>query len=199
MGSWYGNFFRCHTGEVETFFDTMRLTTNISDNNLHLGEEEKSSHSGAEATNGMIESIRNLISEDNVQALTSMEDAWTSAFNDWKAPVHPNYEDPCQRLEVVGESARSPWEVMMQDELKHGGHLPPPHPHWQQEAIKEPEWTVLILIFNDNLNDMDCVMIQQMLQARVSKNRGETVTGAAKVVESRMKDLLAKQEEERRR
>ena len=42
--------FRCHTGEVETFFDTMRLTTNISDNHLHFGEGETSSHGGAKAT-----------------------------------------------------------------------------------------------------------------------------------------------------
>ena len=87
---------------------------------------------------------------------------------------------------------------MMQDELKHGGHLPPPHPHWQQEAIKKNRIVSSDANFNDNLNEMECGMIQHMLQARVSKTRGKTVTDAAKVVESRMKDLFAKQEEERR-
>ena len=51
------------TGEVETFFNTMRLTTHISDVKFLLGKEKKSS-SGAEATYGVIESIRNFIKED---------------------------------------------------------------------------------------------------------------------------------------
>ena len=41
-------------------------------------------------------------------------------------------------------------------------------------------------------------MIQPMLQARVSKTKCETVTDVIRVVEGRMKDLQATQEEERK-
>ena len=77
-------------------------------------------------------------------------------------------------------------------------HLPPTDQNWQKVAIKEPERTVLLQIINDNINDMDCVMIQQMMQARTSMHKGGTVNCAENVVESRMKDLQAKREEERK-
>ena len=40
-------------------------------------------------------------------------------------------------------------------------------------------------ITRDNLDEMDCVMIQQMLQARTSNDEGEIVKSSAKVVASR--------------
>ena len=51
-------------GEGEAFFNTIRLTTNVGDNNLPFDEEQGSS-SDALATHGMIE-------EDNVKALMWM-------------------------------------------------------------------------------------------------------------------------------
>ena len=52
-------------------------------------------------------------------------------------------------------------------------------------------------IMKDNLDEMNCVMMQQMLQARAGKNnKCETVKYATKVVESMMQGLQAKQEEE---
>ena len=54
-------------------------------------------------------------------------------------------------------------------------------------------------IIKDNLNDMDCVMIQHMLQTRASKNTSDTLKYATKVVEGILRDLQKKQEEERQR
>ena len=48
----------------------------------------------------------------------------------------------------------------------------------------------------DNLGEMDCVMIQQMLQARSNRNTDETVKYATQAVDSRMQVWQAKREEE---
>ena len=63
------------TGEVETFLDTMRLATKISESNLPTEDEERVSGSGAEVTYGMIERIRNFINKEALKALVSMEEA----------------------------------------------------------------------------------------------------------------------------
>ena len=52
-------------------------------------------------------------------------------------------------------------------------------------------------IIRDNLNEMDCVMIQQTVQARTSKNKSVTVEYAEKAAQGRMKDLRSKLQEER--
>ena len=44
--------FRCSTGDGETFFNAMRITTDISESNLRSGEKKKNSSSGADATCG---------------------------------------------------------------------------------------------------------------------------------------------------
>ena len=59
-------------GEFETFFNTMRLATNMSENHLPLEEEKNSS--SAEATCDMIECIGNFRNKDNVKAPISMRD-----------------------------------------------------------------------------------------------------------------------------
>ena len=74
-------------------------------------------------------------------------------------------------------------------------HLLASHPSWQ-EAAEEAKWTVLMQIMKDNLKEMDCVMIQQMLQAQASKNKGETVKHATKVVDGRMEASQTKQDED---
>ena len=48
--------------------------------------------------------------------------------------------------------------------------------------MNEPDWTDLMQIMKGNFHEMDCVMIQQMLQARKSKNKGETVKYEAEVL-----------------
>ena len=53
-------------------------------------------------------------------------------------------------------------------------------------------------IIKDKVKEMDCVMIHQMLQARGSKNKGETVENVTKLVEGRQKDMQTKQEQERK-
>ena len=67
------------TGEVETF-NTVRLTTTISDHNLPSGKEGKNSSSGTEATYGMVGSIQNFSNKGTAKALMLMGDARRSCF-----------------------------------------------------------------------------------------------------------------------
>ena len=52
-------------------------------------------------------------------------------------------------------------------------YLPASRPHWHEAVIKQQKWTVLVLILKDNPQEMDCVMIHQMLQAKASKIVGK--------------------------
>ena len=88
--------FPMQMGEVETFFNTLRLTTNISDNN--------SSGSEGEATYGTAPGISS--TKSNVKALTSMDGSWRSAFNDTVGRVLPKQNDTCPRLEVMNNKYR---------------------------------------------------------------------------------------------
>ena len=53
-------------------------------------------------------------------------------------------------------------------------------------------------ITSDNLNEMDCVMIQTMLQTGANKDIGKTVDFVTKVVEGRLKDMQTIPQEERK-
>ena len=55
---------------------------------------------------------------------------------------------------------------------------------------KEPSCTVLMQIIKDNLGEMDCVVKQQMVQARTSENESGSPTEAAKV-EQKQNECLA--------
>ena len=108
----------------------------------------------------------------------SMGDAWRLAFNDRVARVH---QGAVHRIGVVGSRALT---LNSHDagSVETWVQLFASHPHWQAAAIKEPEWTVPTQIIQDNLSDVDCVMTQQMLQARASKNEGDAVKMPTKVV-----------------
>ena len=73
-------------------------------------------------------------------------------------------------------------------------------PKWQEAAIKEQELTVLMQSIKDNLIEMDCVMIRQILyEKKKSKNKGDSAEYATEVVEDRMKDAPTKQEERKQK
>ena len=100
----------------------------------------------------------------------SMEDVWQRAA---VAQVDPQCKKPCPRQEVLEHRTLT---VKSHDagSVKTLVNLPPSHPNWQEVSIREPEWTVLVEITKHNHSEMDCLMIQQMAQARASKeNRGE--------------------------
>ena len=186
------------TGEVETLFTTMGLTMNLSDGNRPFGEEERSNDHGAEASYDSIESPRHSVHKDNIKALMSMGDALKRTFSDRVAPVHPQNKKTCPNIDILKNSALT---------LKsHGAgsdktwvHLPPSHPIWQAVAIKEPEWTVLMEIIQDDFIEMDCLMIQQIAQAKeqavMMKKRSNMQN---RWVGSTIKDLQTKREEDRK-
>ena len=74
-------------GQVEAFFNTMRHTTNIGDNNLQF-EEEQGSSNRAVVTHLMIEGIKNFINKDSMKTWISVGDAWRMTFNDRVTQVH---------------------------------------------------------------------------------------------------------------
>ena len=43
------------------------------------------------------------------------------------------------------------------------------HPGWEEVAVKEAAWTSLII--QDNLNELGCIVVQQMVKARPGKNK----------------------------
>ena len=110
-----------------------------------------------------IDSIRNFINEDNVKALMSRR-CLESTFNYRVVREHieGGCEEQCAHFECL-------WYTVSQNVR------PQLLPNWQHAVIEEPEWKLLMYIIRDDLNEMDCVMIQQTLQSRTSQNKDETV------------------------
>ena len=79
----------------------------ISDSNLPIEDEERVSGSGAEATCGMIEGIRNVMFKDNVKAMLSVGESWRVAFNDRAGRVQAQFKEQCTNLDVMNGSALS--------------------------------------------------------------------------------------------
>ena len=71
------------------------------------------------------------------------------------------------------------------------------HAGWKEVSIKETKWKVLIQVIEEHLNAMDCIMAQQMVDARLSKKRGDTLKYAATVVEARRQKIQEQHEEKR--
>ena len=133
-------------------------------------------------TNGMIESIRKFITKDKVKALMSLGGAWKPAFKDRVG-------------EVRNDSALS----LNSDDfgvIKTWVHVPYSHLRWSSVQIKDEEWTLLMHIIKENVNDMDCTMMQQMIDARPGKKRGETVKYATKIVYENKNTLQALEKRE---
>ena len=86
------------------------------------------------------------------------------------ARVDPQSKKACPKLEVLDNSALT---LKSHDagSLYCWVHHPPSHAHWQDVSTREPVWTVLVDIIQDYLSDMDWLMIQQMIQARVIKKQ----------------------------
>ena len=56
----------------------------------------------------------------------------------------------------------------MQDQSTPGSTCGRTHPTWQDASLQEPQWTVLMQIIKDKLNETDCAMIET---ANVAGNR----------------------------
>ena len=76
-----------------------------------------------------------------------------------------------------------------------GAHAPVPS-RMASSGIKEANWKVLMQIIKENLNDMGCIVVQQMIETRPGEKRGETIKYAAKVVEERRRKQQAQHEKE---
>ena len=61
---------------------------------------------------------------------------------------------------------------------------------WCGVSIKDEECTPLV-ITKDNLNAKDCTTIQQLIEARPGKKKGETMKFAPKIVDESRKRTAA--------
>ena len=62
--------------------------------------------------------------------------------------------------------------------------MPTTHPGSQEVDITEAEWTLLMQITKENLNDIDCIMVQ-MTEAKLGKKSRGTLQHAAEIEEER--------------
>ena len=123
------------TGEVETFFTTMRLATNLSVGDRPVGEGGSGGEHGAQASSDMIGSLGHVIIKDNVKALMSMGDAWRKAFNE-------PHKNKSPHLEIVENSA-----------LTSKGHDAGSVKTCVHLLHSHRIWTVLTHITKDNINE----------------------------------------------
>ena len=65
--------------------------------------------------------------------------------------------------------------------------------------IKDEDWTLLMEIIEENLNEMACIMLQQVIEAGPGRNKGETLKYATEVVDESRKKLPGQQWKETQR
>ena len=68
------------------------------------------------------------------------------------------FQEQCPRLEVVGTSLKS----SDAGSVKTWVHLLASHSNSQEPVFKETEWTVLMQITKDNLDEIDCLVRQHV-------------------------------------
>ena len=61
---------------------------------------------------------------------------------------------------------------------------------WQKVPIREASWIAFMHIIKENLKEADCILIQQIVQARAVKKERETTNYATSVVEERRKKMM---------
>ena len=83
--------------------------------------------------------------------------------------MRPHYKEQSRHLEVVNDSALS-LEAAMQERSR-----PAFEPRRARSGHQEAAGTVFVRIIKGILNDLDCIMKHQMLQARASDKKGEAV------------------------
>ena len=68
----------------------------------------------------------------------------------------------------------------------------------EQSQMQRRWLQVLMVTSNENQSEMDCLLMQHMVQASASKQNRETVTSVEIGLEHSMKELQARREEERK-
>ena len=118
-----------------------------------FGEDGSRKECGAEVTHGTLYSLTHFILRRQGKTLISMEGAWRRNFNDGVARAHPTKKTTWSTLEVKGNIALT-LKNHVPGSVKTWVRMPPSHTKWKQSTIKEPQCTVLVQIFRDNLNEL---------------------------------------------
>ena len=156
---------RCQQKELSNLFHP--CDTDLTDGNRPFAEDEGGKDHGTDATFEMIESVWHFINKDIAKGLMSMGEE--HSMTGWRVRT-PQFKNSCPKLEVLHSSA-----FTVQKKKNDAGtvsarvHLPPSHLNWLEVFMKEHEWTVRMDIIQENHTEIDCLMMQQMAQARASR------------------------------
>ena len=156
-------------GKVEVFSNMLRLITNVKDCNLPLGQD-KGSVSGIVATPGMDEGISKITNKNNVKELLPMEEAWRLAFNDRVEQVQSQHKEQSTHLEVVDDSALFILEQIRRWSNQDMGA----HTQVSSRVARSGDQRGADAN-TEHVNDMDCNMVQQIIEVRHGKKTGATV------------------------
>ena len=100
----------------------------------------------------------------------SMGEAWNRISNERVGQVQSQYKAQNDSLEVVSDGALT----LKSCDAGAGRtwvNIPAECQRLQKVAIKEAEWIALMQIIKGNLKSADCILIQQMVQARAAGRR----------------------------
>ena len=50
-------------------------------------------------------------------------------------------------------------------------HVPHTHPGCSNVSVTDADWRQLVQIIEERLNDIDCTMIEQLIEGRPAKNK----------------------------
>ena len=85
-------------GEVDAFFTSSRLTTNVVDDNMPFKVVE------VETTYHMVVRIRKFIVQGNVEASMSLGGAWKESYNDTDGNADPRYNEQLKIVDVLNDT-----------------------------------------------------------------------------------------------
>ena len=91
-----------------------------------------------------------IIATYNMKALVSVGVWWEQAFDDCVGEVHPQYTEPCRRLEVLNDSAQS--SKLCKLKQPRLGFVCHAHLGWSSVSLKDEERTLSMQIVKENLN-----------------------------------------------
>ena len=84
----------------------------------------------------------------------------------------------CHQIEVLNDSALS-------------SNL-----DWCDVSAEDAEWTMILQIIKGHLNEMNCAIFEQLIEARQRKKTGERAKYATTVVEERRRMLQEKEDKQ---
>ena len=148
-------------GVFGAFFTSLRVARNVTDDDdlpLEVHNDGTSSYT-VENTHGVIESVERCITADHVKALVSLGDALKQGFStaELEKCIHSTKHNV--KILQCGTTGRCRLNVLKFVPARLGSTCTLTSER-RSVSMDDEEWTLLMQITNENLNDTDCVVIQ---------------------------------------